>query len=82
MASAQALEWQTFTEKELPRISKHDVHELLSARTGRKIIDSMWVFKVEPDGVFKSRGCLRLSLVAFSNLDSVNKGFSGSRNRL
>ena len=44
-------------ERELASISKHDVYELVPAPKGRKIIGSMWVFKVKPDGLFKSRFC-------------------------
>ena len=44
-------------ERELASMSKHDVYELVSAPKERKIIGSMWVFKVEPDGLFKSRFC-------------------------
>ena len=48
-------------EKELARMSGHDVYELVLAPKGRKVIGSMWVFKVEPDGL--------------SSLNSVYKGF-------
>ena len=57
MVSAQALEWQASMERELACVSKHDVYELVSAPKGRKLIGSMWVFKVKPDGLFKSRFC-------------------------
>ena len=33
-------------ERELASMSKHDVYELVSTPKGRKIIGSMWVFKV------------------------------------
>ena len=67
MASAQALAWQASMEKELTSMSKHDVYEVASALKGCKIIGSMWVCKVKPDGLF-SILCTRF--------------FSGSRNRL
>ena len=38
-------------------MSKHDVYELVPAPKGRKIIGSMWVLKVKPDGLFKSQFC-------------------------
>ena len=49
-------------------MSKHDVYELVPAPKGRKIIGSMWVFKV--------------NLTVFTSHGSVHKVFSGSRNRL
>ena len=61
MTSAQALEWQASMERELASMSKQDVYELVPAPKGRKVIGSMWVFKVEPDGL--------------SSLNSVYKGF-------
>ena len=61
MASAHALEWQASMERELASRSKHDVYELVPSPKGRKIIGSMWVFKVKPDGV--------------SSLHSVHKVF-------
>ena len=57
MASAQALEWQASMEREVASMSKHDVHDLVSAPKVPKIIGSMWVLKVTPDGLFKSRFC-------------------------
>ncbi|CAN0457326.1 unnamed protein product [Laminaria digitata] len=51
MASAQASEWQASMERELASMSKYDVYELIPAPKGRKIIGSMWVFKVKPDGL-------------------------------
>ena len=57
MASAQALEWQASMERELASMSKYDVYELVSVPKGRKIIGSIWVFKVKPGGLFKSRFC-------------------------
>lgn len=56
-------------EKELGSTSKHDVSELGPAPKERKIIGSTWVFKVEPDGLYKSRFC-------------ATRLFSGSRNKL
>ena len=44
-------------ERELARMPKHDVYELVSAPKGRKIVGSMWVFKVKLGGLFKSRLC-------------------------
>ena len=38
-------------------MSKHDVYDLVPAPKRRKIIRSMWVFKVEPDGLLTSRFC-------------------------
>ena len=39
---------------------------------GRKIIGSMWVFKVEPDGLFKSRFCVHgFSQVAGTDFGST-----------
>ena len=55
MASVQSLKWQASTERELANMSEHDVCELAAAPKRRKIIGSMWVFKVKPDGLFKSR---------------------------
>ena len=57
MASVQSLKWQASTERELANMSEHDVYELAAAPKRRKIIGSMWVFKVRPDGLFKSRLC-------------------------
>ena len=38
-------------------MSKHGDYELVPALKGRKITGSMWVFKVKPNGRFKSRFC-------------------------
>ena len=57
MASAQALEWLACMKRELASMSKRDVYELVSAPKVCKIIGSTWVFKVKPDGIFKSRFC-------------------------
>ena len=44
---------------------------IVSAPKGRKIIGSMWVFKVKPDGLFKSRFCAQgLSQVAGTDFGS------------
>ncbi|CAN0490906.1 unnamed protein product, partial [Laminaria digitata] len=72
MASAQASEWQASMERELASMSKHDVYELIPAPKGRKIIGSMWVFKVKPDGLYKSRFCAQgFSQVAGTDFGST-----------
>ena len=59
-------------ERELASMSKHDVYELVPAPKGRKIIGSMWVFKVKPDGLFKSRFCAQgFSQVAGTDFGST-----------
>ena len=53
-------------------MSKHDVNELVPAPKGHKIIGSMWVFKVKPDGLFKSRSCAQgFSQVAGTDFGST-----------
>ena len=53
-------------------MSKHDVYELVPAPKGRKIFGSMWVFKVKPDGLFKSRFCAQgFSQVAGTDFGST-----------
>ena len=42
-------------KREIASMSKHDVYELVPAPKGRKIIGSMWVFKVNLT-VFTSHG--------------------------
>ncbi|CAN0569747.1 unnamed protein product, partial [Laminaria digitata] len=72
MTSAQASEWQASMERELASMSKHDVYELIPAPKGRKIIGSMWVFKVKPDGLYKSRFCAQgFSQVAGTDFGST-----------
>ena len=47
--------------------------ELVSAPKGRKIIGSMWVFKVKPDGLSKSRFCAQgFSQVAGTDFGSTS----------
>ena len=59
-------------ERELARMPKHDVYELVSAPKGRKIIGSMGVFTVKPDGLFKSRFCAQgFSQVAGTDFEST-----------
>ena len=51
---------------------KHDVYELVPAPKGRKIIGSMWVFKVQSDGLFKSTLCAQgFSQVAGTDFEST-----------
>ena len=51
---------------------KHDVYELVPAPKGRKIIGSMWVFKVQSDGLFKSTLCAQgFSQVAGTDFGST-----------
>ncbi|CAN0462903.1 unnamed protein product [Laminaria digitata] len=72
MASVQASEWQASMERELANMSKHDFYELIPAPKGRKIIGSMWVFKVKPDGLYKSRFCAQgFSQVAGTDFGST-----------
>ena len=72
MASARTLEWQASMERELASMSKHDVYELVSAPKRRKIIGSMWVFKVKPDVLFKSQFCAQgFSQVAGTDFGST-----------
>lgn len=70
MASAQASEWRTSMEKELAIISKHGVYKLGPARKGRKTIGAMWVFKLKPDGLCKSRFCAQ----GFPQVDGTDYG--------
>ena len=51
-------------------MSKHDVYELLSAPKGCKIIGSIWVLKVKPDGILKSRFCAQ----GFSQVSGTDFG--------
>ena len=53
-------------------MSKHDVYESVSAPKGHKMIGSMWVIKVNHDGLFKSRFCAQcFSQVAGTDVGST-----------
>ena len=48
--------------RDLASVSRHEVYEFVPVPKGRKIIGSIRVFKVKPDGIYKSRFCAQVSL--------------------
>ena len=58
MSLPQTARWKAAADKEIPRLKKHGVYELVPASSvpaGQKVVGSRWVNKIKADDFFRSR---------------------------